>query len=709
MRWKWILSIIVVVIIAFFVTVYAIVSTYDFNKLKPMMIQNAKSFTGRDLRVGGDIEIGISLLPTLVTGDVGFQNAPWGSRPEMAKIKRLEVQVALFPLISGDIEVKRLILVEPDILIETDSSGKSNLDFGPPEEKALQKPKGKPEAEAQLPIMTVGQVIIEKGQLTYKEGKSRKVYSVALENVKGASEGLDSPLEFEVEGNYNNTPFEVSGSLGPFYAIVDPNKVLALGLNVKVAGANVVAEGRIKDVMTPKGIDLMVNIQGRSIPELAKVAEVDDLPEMGPFKIDLKVSDPAPKTYKVSDLKIALQESDLGGSAEIGLAGERPKLNASLSSQKLDLRPLLLKKEEKGKAAKMSGGQQSKQEKVFPKDPLPFELLKTADANVNLRAGQVLLRALALNDLTLGMVIKNGRLSLMPLKSAVGGGILDGQFDLRPQGKSVLLAVALKAQQIDLGLMLKDLGIKDMIEGKLDVDIDLKGRGGSVAALMAGLNGKTRMVMGKGRINNKYMDLLGADLARSTLKLINPFSENATYTEANCFVSRFNIKDGLADSTALVLDTSRMSVIGEGDINLKTEKLNLALKPLPKEGIGISGVAKISVSLSEFTKPFKLGGTLAHPSLVLDPTESALTLGKMAGGLLLGPFGIAAALVNVSTDDENPCLVAIEAGEKGVKVTEDKISGEEKGTVEKTTKDETGGVEGVIEGVGKSFKKLFGK
>jgi hypothetical protein len=81
----------------------------------------------------------------------------------------------------------------------------------------------------------------------------------------------------------------------------------------------------------------------------------------------------------------------------------------------------------------------------------------------------------------------------------------------------------------------------------------------------------------------------------------------------------------------------------------------------------------------------------------------------MAGGLLLGPFGIAAALVNVSTDDENPCLVAIEAGEKGVKVTEDKISGEEKGTVEKTTKDETGGVEGVIEGVGKSFKKLFGK
>jgi uncharacterized protein involved in outer membrane biogenesis len=125
MRWKWILGIIVVVIIAFFVTVYAIVSTYDFNKLKPMMIQNAKSFTGRDLRVGGDIEIGISLLPTLVTGDVGFQNAPWGSRPEMAKIKRLEVQVALFPLISGDIEVKRLILVEPDILIETDSSGKS--------------------------------------------------------------------------------------------------------------------------------------------------------------------------------------------------------------------------------------------------------------------------------------------------------------------------------------------------------------------------------------------------------------------------------------------------------------------------------------------------------------------------------------------------------------------------------------------------------
>ncbi|MEE9611829.1 MAG: hypothetical protein V3W19_11290, partial [Desulfatiglandales bacterium] len=220
---------------------------------------------------------------------------------------------------------------------------------------------------------------------------------------------------------------------------------------------------------------------------------------------------------------------------------------------------------------------------------------------------------------------------------------------------------------------------------------------------------RTSMVMGKGRINNKYMDLLGADLARSTLRLINPFSEKATYTEANCFVSRFDMKNGLADSTALVLDTNRMSVIGDGEINLKTEKLNLSLKPSPKEGIGISGVGKISLSLSELTNPFKLGGTLANPSLAIDPTQSAITLGKMVGGVLLGPFGIAAALTTVSTGDENPCLAAIEVAKKGVKVTGGEESGEKKGTVEKTTEDVTKGVKEAVEGIGKSFKKLFGK
>ena len=113
MRWKWILGIIVGVIIAVFATVFIIASTYDFNKFKPRIAALAKQYTGRELTLGGDIELGLSLFPTLVVNDVAFQNAAWGSSPQMAKVKRLEVQIDFLPILSGDIHISRLTVVNP--------------------------------------------------------------------------------------------------------------------------------------------------------------------------------------------------------------------------------------------------------------------------------------------------------------------------------------------------------------------------------------------------------------------------------------------------------------------------------------------------------------------------------------------------------------------------------------------------------------------
>ena len=53
-----------------------------------------------------------------------------------------------------------------------------------------------------------------------------------------------------------------------------------------------------------------------------------------------------------------------------------------------------------------------------------------------------------------------------------------------------------------------------MIEEGEVLDLDLPDQTGtrrSVAELMAGLNGRASLVVGKGRIDNQYIDLIGAD------------------------------------------------------------------------------------------------------------------------------------------------------------------------------------------------------
>ncbi|MFC1828304.1 hypothetical protein ACFL0O_01675 [Thermodesulfobacteriota bacterium] len=208
------------------------------------------------------------------------------------------------------------------------------------------------------------------------------------------------------------------------------------------------------------------------------------------------------------------------------------------------------------------------------------------------------------------------------------------------------------------------------------------------------------MEMNNGRINTQYIDLIGGDLGSGLFYLINPFKEKSEYTQIRCFVNFFDIRDGLAKSTALVLSTDRVNVVGKGELDLKTEKLDFQFIPVPREGVG-----GISMSLGELTNPFKLGGTLSNPSLAVDSTQTALTIGKAAGGFLLfGPFGIAAALIDIKSGDENPCLTAIEAAKKGVKVTKETPT-EEKGT---STTVVDGAKKG-IESFGKKLKGLFGQ
>ena len=164
-------------------------------------------------------------------------------------------------------------------------------------------------------------------------------------------------------------------------------------------------------------------------------------------------------------------------------------------------------------------------------------------------------------------------------------------------------------------------------------------------------------------------------LGAHILYLLNPFKKKAARTTVNCFTNSIRIKEGLADCK-LLLDTEQISIFGAGKIDLKSEKLNIGIKPNPKKGYGHSKVAKISVNLRRLSKTLKLGGTLANPSLTINKTGTTILAGKFAGGLFFGPLGLAAVaaseFTNFSIGAKNPCLTAIEEAADTLTVPADK-------------------------------------
>jgi len=203
--------------------------------------------------------------------------------------------------------------------------------------------------------------------------------------------------------------------------------------------------------------------------------------------------------------------------------------------------------------------------------------------------------------------------------------------------------------------------------------------------------------MGKGKINNKQLDAIGGNFASVMLSIFNPFYKDAQHTSINCFVSGFDVKDGIASTTALVLNTDRMIVVGEGEINLKTEGLDMSLRPVSKKGSGSDVTERLTGSLGELARPFKLSGTLANPSRAIDPTQTAIVAGKLLGGTaLFGPAGVAAALIGGDSESESSCVAAISAARKGVRTKKSFGADKVQGGAGQTFKD-----------AGKELKRLF--
>src|ERR687894_1797053 len=110
----------------------ATVALFDPEAQKPRIAAAVEARTGRQLTLAGPVGLKFSLFPTVTLEDVALANMPGGSRPEMARVGRVEAQFALLPLLSRRLELRRLVLREPDILLETDAEGRPNWAFAPP-------------------------------------------------------------------------------------------------------------------------------------------------------------------------------------------------------------------------------------------------------------------------------------------------------------------------------------------------------------------------------------------------------------------------------------------------------------------------------------------------------------------------------------------------------------------------------------------------
>ena len=349
--------------------------------------------------------------------------------------------------------------------------------------------------------------------------------------------------------------------------------------------------------------------------------------------------------------------------SEVTLAGrlQRPsgdapsRWEASLKGPQLDVRPWLSGSPE-------AGGNVQKTNRVFPDTPLPFDILHDLELQADIDIQELLMPHMALQNVKTPIQIKEGRLDLGPARANAGGGDYQAHFKIDAQATPPRVKAALKIDQMNAELMLEELGLRNMMEGVVDFQADLEGQGASMAKLMGSLNGHAMLVSGEGQLGKLFFGLFDEGIASQLITLFNPLEKRSTTTPIECLVIRFDSKGGVARLSQMIWVTPDSIVVGGGQIDLSTEKIDIGIQPTPRQG---------RISLGILTKPFRLGGTLSSPAMQIDPTAMAMTVGRIAGGMLFGPIGIAVAFTSIGDAAANPCLEAVKTAEKGV-ATEEK-------------------------------------
>jgi len=663
------IGVLVVAIIA--VIIY--VATLDVGEYREDIATAVKDATGRDIRLSGDMNLELGRNLRLVIEDVGFANAEWGSRPEMAKLKQLELIISVIPLLSQQIVIPRVVMIEPDVLLETNDKGVGNWILAPPTEPKTEEKTDTAGGTDVFPV--VDKVTLRNAILAYKDGQTGELHEVKIEELSGDREP-GNLLLLALKAGWNGQAIAANGVVGQFDSLL-PGEPYPMDLTINFAGIDVTLKGQIDDPIAVKGIDLAVGVKAATLDGLVPIAgdgvsHIKDIDLQTQVKGDLAGIQLEPLTLKIGG-------SDLSGAISLALAGERPAIKGKLASKRLDVAALLPPASEQ---PAVPAPKAEKATRVFPTDPLALDGMKAIDAEIEYRGEEVVVPAITLKPMAVFLQLKGGRLNVEPLEVGVAGSTILVKAKVDGAASPARIALDVKSKDLDMQKLLAEMGVTDLLEGTADVDVEVAGSGASVADIMASLNGHSLILMGEGRAKTAAFDALIGGVSQIVGSL---FSEKSEWTVVECIASNFDIKQGLATSKGLLFDTEYASVIGEGTVNLGSEQLDMKITPKPKS-------ATLNVSV-----PIKVQGTFLEPSF--KPDELA-TVGKLAS--LLGSLAFPPAALLAFGDlggEDHPCVKSAEgAGEKSSAAP----SGDDAAK-------STGGAAGsAVEGVSKGLKSLFG-
>jgi uncharacterized protein involved in outer membrane biogenesis len=613
----------------------AALALYDWNNARDWISAKVTKKTGRVMVIAGDLRVRLfSLNPSLRAERVTFANADWGEEQPMLEADAIGLSVSLTRLLVGEVVLPLVELDNARVLLERHKDGRRNWILKPPEKTDQGKTPRIEQLAANNSTVTVKDKLSEtEMKITAQSQPNEEIYG----------------LKVSATGRVRGVPLNVKGDSGALLKIMDEVTPYPVRLEGTLGDSRFSARGTLTGVATQQSLDVDMTLTGGNLAPLGEVLKLS-LPHTKPYRLSGALQRRG-TDWNFKQVRGQVGASDLGGDVTVATGGTRPKFTANLHSKSLDIADLggfVGTRPGKSEETRPPG-------KLIPSETIDLDKLRRIDAHVRLVATHFKnADKLPLDNLDATLLLDDGVLRFDPVKFGVAKGSVKTSVRVDARKPVIAASVDARFDKLLLSNLIPSAKKLDESFGAVNGRLRLAGRGNSPARQLASSSGRVDLYSTGGETSNLLMEFAGADIAEIAKFWIGGDQK----VQLRCAILSFQVKEGVAASEVLVVDTDDTIIGGTGAADLRQEKLDFKLTPLPKD-----------MSILSLRGPLVVGGSFQKPTFGLEKTSLARKIGASVLLALVNPIAAMIPLIETGPGKDAACndLVAqVEKSAEGV-------------------------------------------
>jgi hypothetical protein len=224
---------------------------------------------------------------------------------------------------------------------------------------------------------------------------------------------------------------------------------------------------------------------------------------------------------------------------------------------------------------------------VFRAGPILPAWFARVVAEVAITADSIDSHGVMFTGVELALALDRGVVSSDNLRVKLGGGDVKLAFRHDPGGITNVTARARHIHLADIDAFAEF--IRDI---PMDIALELTGSGSSAREIAASASGHVK-VRSTAAGTIKKLTLAPGNPLYWLLAAVNPFRDENAETPVECLAIELPFMDGASETEdGFELLTQRIRVVAGGRIDLGAESVDVLFKPLPRQGVNLSSLAK---------------------------------------------------------------------------------------------------------------------